>query len=318
MSSVTWWSAVDSEGKSILIEDAKRGLEYSCPDCEAPMVPKKGEIISWHFAHKGVTDGHNSGCSGEGPAHHRVKTFLADALKNMLPECIVKTEVYVDKWRPDISVFGTSPSMLYRIASLDEYAMSNNEAASFVIEKMREDRWEEKALIEEPMFIVEVIATSETNPDKKEYFDGRIYEIHIDASKSPEWFSNPMNLLRAYATDLFRIQYIASKHLKGYQTEVDKASAKLLKALSKKVERLYTDYRPELLFGSFAKIGNDKWGAYFRNGSPEAGDYAILIGKSGNFVQEVVLGDLVSENNYGTKMEIRTTITKHFLKDKDW
>lgn len=314
MSSVTWWSAVDSEGKSILIEDAKRGLEYSCPDCEAPMVPKKGEIISWHFAHKGVTDGHNSGCSGEGPAHHRVKTFLAEMLETLLPWCIVKTEVYVDKWRPDISVFGTSPSMLYEVGTLNEY---HGGAASFVIDKMREDRWEGEPLTEEPMFIVEVIASSETNPDKKEYFDGRIYEIHIDGDESPEWLSNPMNLMKRYGRHLFRIQHIASKHLKGYQAEVDKASAKLLKALSKKVERLYTDYRPKLLFGSFAKIGNDKWGAFFKDNYPEPGEHAILISKSGSFAQEVILGDVISETDYGSKMKIRTTIAKHFLRDRD-
>jgi competence CoiA-like predicted nuclease len=45
--------AIDENGKKILPVKGSRGL---CPDCNEPLTPKCGEIITWHWAHKSGAD----------------------------------------------------------------------------------------------------------------------------------------------------------------------------------------------------------------------------------------------------------------------
>lgn len=44
-----------------------------CPECSAPLLPRRGRVLVWHWAHRGVArDGSRTGCEGGGEtAWHR-------------------------------------------------------------------------------------------------------------------------------------------------------------------------------------------------------------------------------------------------------
>ena len=69
---VQCWTALDSEKKHIHIESAKRGMTYFCEECDQPMIPVKGEVLSHHFRHKASEDEEVIYCGGEGFRHSRV------------------------------------------------------------------------------------------------------------------------------------------------------------------------------------------------------------------------------------------------------
>lgn len=50
-SQVRYLKAKNPDGNLIHIKDAKRNVEYTCPNCHDRMIPRQGEIRTWHFAH---------------------------------------------------------------------------------------------------------------------------------------------------------------------------------------------------------------------------------------------------------------------------
>lgn len=48
--------AHDEKGNRVSVNDAVKGQKYFCPLCGAEVIPKQGEIVSWHFAHKSKGD----------------------------------------------------------------------------------------------------------------------------------------------------------------------------------------------------------------------------------------------------------------------
>lgn len=82
--------AVDQDGNPASIEDVKRGLACACtcPECDAPLVAKKGErrLKVWHFAHYAGTS-----CTGalESSLHLAVKTIIEREKQFLLPPCNV-------------------------------------------------------------------------------------------------------------------------------------------------------------------------------------------------------------------------------------
>jgi hypothetical protein len=79
MSEVTWPFAFDEAERMVWIDNASKGGEYTCPDCEGRMIPVKGDGTRHHFRHHV-----DSNCSskGEGPRHYFAKHTLASILRN--------------------------------------------------------------------------------------------------------------------------------------------------------------------------------------------------------------------------------------------
>ncbi|MBU2051468.1 MAG: competence protein CoiA [Gammaproteobacteria bacterium] len=65
--------------KRTVVRDWKHGEESLCPDCVEPLVAKRGEIMTWHWAHKAHRDGATRACSaGETQWHLDMKmAFMA-------------------------------------------------------------------------------------------------------------------------------------------------------------------------------------------------------------------------------------------------
>ena len=96
---VQWWTAENEKGNPVHIENAERKKEYVCPDCKGILIPKKGEIVAWHYAHKSKKE-----CWGEGPIHFRMKNIIYDILKNSnLPISDLALEKKREGYLPDIS-----------------------------------------------------------------------------------------------------------------------------------------------------------------------------------------------------------------------
>ena len=43
--------ALDRDGKRVHAQDADKREEYTCPVCGAKVIPRQGEVNSWHYAH---------------------------------------------------------------------------------------------------------------------------------------------------------------------------------------------------------------------------------------------------------------------------
>lgn len=78
------------DGQLVHIKDAERhSRDFSCPDCETPLVVKKGPVKIHHFAHSSDAD-----CisAGETALHRLAKSILQEGKALQLPELIVLGE----------------------------------------------------------------------------------------------------------------------------------------------------------------------------------------------------------------------------------
>ena len=79
------------EGQRIDAFGASKGPRYSCPNCSAEVVLKKGRIVMHHFAHKPPTD--CSWASGETREHLLAKTVIRDAYRKKGYEADYEVEI---------------------------------------------------------------------------------------------------------------------------------------------------------------------------------------------------------------------------------
>lgn len=77
------------DGKLVHISAVERGLKCNCicPECNAPLVARKGEKVMHHFAHHTQTD---CRCTGESVLHLAAKNLLSQANKMVVPAVFVK------------------------------------------------------------------------------------------------------------------------------------------------------------------------------------------------------------------------------------
>ena len=64
-------SAKDQEGVRVAGWDAVRGVPYTCPVCDESVIPKLGEVVIHHYAHR--PDGDCFHGVGESRAHMEMK-----------------------------------------------------------------------------------------------------------------------------------------------------------------------------------------------------------------------------------------------------
>jgi hypothetical protein len=111
---VQLWFAKKEDGEIITINEVDKSQceKYYCPLCKGEVVPKQGEINSWHFAHEDKSE-----CSSETRVHFWVKnkliekgtefTIKSDVEKKYICKDILIEQSYeVDgkTYRPDLTV----------------------------------------------------------------------------------------------------------------------------------------------------------------------------------------------------------------------
>ena len=68
--------AFDNNYQEVSIDDAQKGQEYICENCNHPMIPVRGEEREWHFRHKEVSPG----CNHDEWLHNRLVQLLYERL----------------------------------------------------------------------------------------------------------------------------------------------------------------------------------------------------------------------------------------------
>ena len=68
--------AFDNNYLEVSIDDAQKGQEYICENCNHPMIPVRGEEREWHFRHKEVSPG----CNHDEWLHNRLVQLLYERL----------------------------------------------------------------------------------------------------------------------------------------------------------------------------------------------------------------------------------------------
>ena len=110
--------AEDNNGKITHIKNTLPDLEYFCTECREKLVPRKGNIRQYHFAHK-----NNSGCSGTGEGYLH-KTFKKMVLEIIRKNIFSNTPIVVN-FQCNICKMWHSANILMGIIEVkDEYSLT--------------------------------------------------------------------------------------------------------------------------------------------------------------------------------------------------
>lgn len=118
---VSLWFAKDSNNEIATIDSVDDNERYNCPLCGSDVIPKKGKIKTWHFAH---TDAEK--CNGESMIHFWFKhkflvkgdkfTVVADKeFEYTCKEVIVEKTYDADgvDYRPDVTIITECGEIIY-------------------------------------------------------------------------------------------------------------------------------------------------------------------------------------------------------------
>ena len=174
--------ALDSQNRLVNIRDIEEGKElYFCPYCKGEMIPKRGKIRDWHFAHKCLTEN----CSYESYLHSLAKLRLCEWFNNTTNAIICLESKHICSlfdecfWRKNAKDFECS-NMTHKPWNLKKYYTNceiekqygNYRADLFLAYKGEKD---------EPIFI-EICVTHPCSEDKVK--SGiRIIEFKIESEK---------------------------------------------------------------------------------------------------------------------------------------
>lgn len=106
--------ALDDERNAVFIEDAISGKEYRCPDCNSEMIPRKGNIRTYHYSHKNIE--YHKGIS-ESPLHYNTKWFVHNLIKDALQN---KIQIYSEVMCPKQDVYHTYNKIPYGIYEIHQ------------------------------------------------------------------------------------------------------------------------------------------------------------------------------------------------------
>ncbi|MBY6838817.1 competence protein CoiA family protein [Clostridium botulinum] len=122
---INLWFAKDSNNKTVLAKDITKNIKhknYICPICNSCVIPKTGDVMTWHFAHKDA-----SKCNSETMIHWWVKNELIKIgdkfkvnIEGKITEYVCK-ELKIEQkyetskgiYKPDITIITTNDEIIY-------------------------------------------------------------------------------------------------------------------------------------------------------------------------------------------------------------
>jgi len=298
---VQCWTALDSEKRHIHIESAKRGMTYFCEECDQPMIPVKGEVLSHHFRHKASEDEEVIYCGGEGFRHSRVKLFLHQMLENIVNEKYqlhgiqVNYEEKIGNERPDI-VISSPEGEILAIEIVDTHPPTKEKLDRWGgrMKVIEISKWNDKAFIDMSLLSTKLISEliefsnfiSNVVVSKSEIYG------HIDEmTKKKELLETNLEneILEIKDKHLEEIEMIYNNH------NQDKAEARRIR-----------DF-PNIWPASFRNINaksdkNKEYGFCIQSdyGAPEMGDFVIARVAKGH-IWKGILGKEVRQFSIGGK-----------------
>ena len=146
-------------------DNAKKGVDYICPQCETEIIFKKGEIRQPHFAHKANTD-----CTPEGVLHAVVKNQLAWRIH--IQDALIALQQYCAEKKCNNIV------NLSRI----KYTAFDNVQVEYMLPDSRYRADIALLLDNKVVGIIEIFSTSRVKEQKWDYLTEQgIYCLEIDA-----------------------------------------------------------------------------------------------------------------------------------------
>ena len=292
---VQCWTALDSEKRHIHIESAKRGRTYFCEECEQPMIPVKGEVLSHHFRHKASEDEEVKYCGGEGFRHSRVKLFLHQMLENIVNEKYqlhgiqVNYEEKIGNERPDI-VISSPEGEILAIEIVDTHSPTKEKLNRWggKMKVIEISNWNEKAFIDMSLLATKLIS---------ELIEFSSFISNVVVSKSEiygyidELRSNKEQIESNLENEIIEIK---RKHLRQIEEIYESNNEELAEA------RRISEF-PNIWPATFANINKNKdekpkWGILVQSNNvvPEMGDFVLIRDRKGN-IWKAILGKEVRE-----------------------
>lgn len=306
-SKIKWWAVFlkDENGKEkiVQIENAKKGVAYSCPECFGQMGVRKGEVKAHHFYHKPTTD-NVTACGGEGSRHFRVKSILFSMLNSwktthMMPEIQIRMEKKIDSFIPDISVeFG------------------QNEILAIEIVDKNPPSYEKKEEWKDSMLLVEITKWSDEDVADIVKVSGLLINSVVSCTQFFEQVVTDMRKLgRKHKEARDDLLHGINKLEKELQAEVAKIEEKVEEEHFLKMQELYDkqddEFRknatlrrvPGMFVGSYSDLSrygrNDEWGVSVDvsgpGTKPEYGDYVFVVTRK-KMLGLVQIGERVNES----------------------
>jgi hypothetical protein len=164
---------LSADGRMVMVSEVERGADCgcACPQCRAPLVAKKGDVLRHHFAHAG--DGCGSGAL-ETSLHKMAKQMIADAGRIWLPEIVAQY--------PEISA---GHDFIVRTSRRAEW-IGGTVRIEVAIEDLRAD-----AIIDTPSMPIalEIFVTHAVDAEKRNRFCAmNLTALEIDLSSYPRSF----------------------------------------------------------------------------------------------------------------------------------
>jgi hypothetical protein len=319
------YTVLDKSDNPVHIEYARRKVEYFCPDCKHSMIPKMGDVVSHHFAHKPNDDGSEIHCGGEGFRHFRVKTFVHTMLSSISRH----------KFAYDLSF------MMEKAHGMDIPDIS----ISLRDPKVMKDEFQ--------VLAIEVVDTHPPSEEKRKRWGSHMLEITITnwdddlignaatlAGALIPWLANFDKLIENIRLEQSKTEMVIEKLTNERVDQVDNFTKELeeeMKLLESSKSVVKTNYLvdrfyPNVWFGSFSLIkkteevyvpysgyvtkekGKPSFGvsikAYSGN-EPKPGDWVWIKQKNGKF-QHGLLGEKIDEYEWEDG-DFFITVFRHHL-----
>lgn len=302
-SKIKWWAVfhIDENGKEkiVQIENAKKGVDYTCPECSSKMGVRKGEVKAHHFYHKPNTN-NVTACGGEGSRHFRVKSILHSMLNSwktthMMPEIQIQMEKKIDSFIPDISI-----------------SFGQNQILAIEIVDKNPPSYEKKEEWKDSMLLVEITKWSDEEVSDIVKVSGLLINSVVICTQFFEKVIADMRALqRRHKEARDDLLLGITKLEKELQSQVEKAEEQHYFRMEELFDKQDDEFRknatlrrmPGMFVGSYSDLSRygrkDEWGVSVDvsglGDNPEYGDYVFVVTKKKK-LGLVQIGERVNES----------------------
>ena len=301
-SKIKWWAVfhIDENGKEkiVQIENAKKGVDYTCPECSSDMGVRKGEVKAHHFYHKPTTD-NVTACGGEGSRHFRVKSILYSMLNSwktthMMPEIQIQMEKKIDSFIPDISV-----------------SFGQNQILAIEIVDKNPPSYEKKEEWKDSMLLVEITKWSDEDVSDIVKVSGLLINSVVSCTQFFEQVVTDMRKFGRKHKEARDDLLLGINNLeKELETQVVKVEEEHYLKMQDLYDKLDEEFRktvtqakiPGMFVGSHSrlkKFGRDAWGVSVDTSGfgdePEYGDFVFVI-QQNKKLDLIQIGNRVGES----------------------
>lgn len=296
------WTVLDSKDNPIQIEYAKRNVPYFCTDCGNPMIPKMGDIISHHFAHKPNDDGTPISCGGEGYRHFRVKSFTHKILSSIARSRFkFDVDILMEKsYGQDIPDISIKQKPLHGVLSDDLEILAIEIVDTHPPSDEKRKRWGDT------MLEIKITDWSDSEIGNSATLSGLIVPWLVGFDKL---IGDINEEITNSSIAIEKIKEEREKRVESYENETSKQIEKMIQFSDiEKSNKLTGATMPSLWFGTWTKLNDHEilshsksqygvWIETEEHKQPKSGDWAFVRASNGSY-SYTMLGEKISMKNW--------------------